>query len=87
MARRSRALWSGSDGTEMVAGGTAISTIIGDSTFREFVYVPNEYDNTVSVIDTGDNSHIATIPIGGNATDTAAISPSGALVRTAGWPT
>jgi YVTN family beta-propeller protein len=46
----------------------------------EFLYVPNEYDNTVSVIDTADNSVIATIPVEGQYADTAAVSPNGAFV-------
>ena len=46
----------------------------------EFLYVPNDGDNTVSVIDTAHNSVIATIPVGG---ETAAVSPNGAFVYVA----
>jgi len=45
-----------------------------------YLYVPNEYDNTVSVIDISTNSVVATIPVAGAYADTAAISPNGALV-------
>jgi YVTN family beta-propeller protein len=46
----------------------------------EFLYVPNEGDNTVSVIDTSTDTVVATIPVGG---DTAAVSPNGAFVYVA----
>lgn len=48
-----------------------------------FLYVPNENDNTVSVVDTSDNTVVATIPIAGSALNTAAVSPGGALVYVA----
>jgi YVTN family beta-propeller protein len=48
-----------------------------------YLYVPNETDNTVSVIDTSSNTVVATIPVGGNDADTAAISPNGAFVYVA----
>jgi YVTN family beta-propeller protein len=48
-----------------------------------FLYVPNEYDNTVSVIDISTNSIVATIPVAGNFADTAAIRPDGAFVYVA----
>jgi YVTN family beta-propeller protein len=48
-----------------------------------YPYVPNEYDNTVSVIDTSSDTVVATIPIGGKFADTAAISPDGSLVYVA----
>src|ERR1700730_16395281 len=47
-----------------------------------FLYVPNEGDATVSVIDTANDSVGATIPVGG-APDTAAVSPDGAYVYVA----
>jgi YVTN family beta-propeller protein len=46
----------------------------------EFLYVPNEGDNTVSVIDTADNSVIATNPVGGP------LLPSIPMVRLSTWP-
>ena len=49
----------------------------------EFLYVPNEYDNTVSVIDTATDLVVATIPVGGQTADTAAVSPNGAFVYVA----
>ena len=48
-----------------------------------YLYVPNEYDHTVSVIDTSSDTVIATIPVGGSSTDTAAISPNGEFVYVA----
>jgi YVTN family beta-propeller protein len=48
-----------------------------------YLYVPNEYDNTVSVIDTSSDTVVATIPVGGTFADTAAISPDGAFVYVA----
>jgi YVTN family beta-propeller protein/probable HAF family extracellular repeat protein len=42
-----------------------------------YAYVPNEYDNTVSVIDTSNNSVVATIPVAGNYADGVAVSPNG----------
>jgi YVTN family beta-propeller protein len=49
----------------------------------EFLYVPNERDNTVSVIDTATDLVIATIPVEGIATDSVAVSPNGAFVYVA----
>ena len=46
----------------------------------EYLYVPNEGDNTLSVIDTANNTVVATILVGG---DTAAVSPNGAFVYVA----
>ena len=48
-----------------------------------YLYVPNETDNTVSVIDTSTDTVVATIPIGGTTADTAAISPNGMFVYVA----
>ncbi len=48
-----------------------------------YLYVPNEYDNTISVIDISNDSVVATIPVGGNYADTVAVSPDGALVYVA----
>ena len=48
-----------------------------------YLYVPNESDHTVSVIDTSSDTVIATIPVGGSSTDTAAISPNGEFVYVA----
>jgi YVTN family beta-propeller protein len=48
-----------------------------------YLYVPNETDITVSVIDTSSDKVVATIPVGGNDADTAAISPNGAFVYVA----
>jgi YVTN family beta-propeller protein len=45
-----------------------------------YLYVPNEGDNTVSVIDTSSDTVVATIPVGGSSADTAAISPNGRFV-------
>jgi len=45
-----------------------------------YLYVPNEGDNTVSVIDTSSDSVAATIPVGG---DTVAVSPNGAFAYVA----
>jgi YVTN family beta-propeller protein len=42
-----------------------------------YAYVPNEYDNTVSVIDTSNDSVVATIPVAGNYADGVAVSPNG----------
>src|ERR1700730_8740228 len=53
------------------------------TTTGPFLYVPNEYDDTVSVIDTANNSVVATIPVGGHFADTAAIRPDGAFVDVA----
>src|SRR5262249_28009673 len=47
------------------------------------LYVPNETDNTVSVIDTSSYTVIATIPVGGHNADTAAISHNGKFVYVA----
>jgi YVTN family beta-propeller protein len=47
------------------------------------LYVPNESDDTVSVIDTTTNLVIATIPVPGHNADTAAIRPDGAFVYVA----
>jgi YVTN family beta-propeller protein len=48
-----------------------------------YLYVPNEYDNTVSVIDTSNNSVVATVPVSGNYADGVAVSPNGAVVYVA----
>src|SRR3954463_16182232 len=48
-----------------------------------YLYVPNEYSNTVSVIDTFDNSVVATIPVSGVYADGVAVSPSGLVVYVA----
>src|SRR4051812_28507266 len=45
-----------------------------------YLYVPNEFDNTVSVIDTSNDSVVATIPVSGQYADTVAVSPNGAFV-------
>jgi YVTN family beta-propeller protein len=37
-----------------------------------YLYVPNEYDNTVSIIDTANNSVVATIPVPGTYADSVA---------------
>ena len=47
-----------------------------------YLYVPNESDGTVSVIDTSNNSVIATIPVAA-VPDGAAVSPDGTLVYVA----
>ena len=46
----------------------------------EFLYVPNGSNNTVSVIDTSNDTVVATIPVGGVS---AAVSPNGAFVYVA----
>jgi YVTN family beta-propeller protein len=48
----------------------------------EFLYVPNEWDSTVSVINNATNSVVATIPVGGTP-DTVAIRPDGAFAYVA----
>jgi YVTN family beta-propeller protein len=48
-----------------------------------YVYVPNEYDNTVSVIDTSNNSVVATVSVSGNFADGVGISPDGRLAYVA----
>src|SRR5215510_9296100 len=48
-----------------------------------YLYVPNEYDNTVSVIDTSNDSVVATIPVSGNYADGLAVNPTGAAVYVA----
>jgi YVTN family beta-propeller protein len=48
-----------------------------------YAYVPNEYDNTVSVIDTSNNSVAATIPVAGNYADGVAVSPNGSFAYAA----
>jgi YVTN family beta-propeller protein len=48
----------------------------------EFLYVPNENGNTVSVINTANDMVVATIPVGGTP-DTVAISPDGAFAYVA----
>jgi YVTN family beta-propeller protein len=48
-----------------------------------YLYVPNEADNTVSVIDTSNDSVVATIPVSGQNADTVAVSPDGAFVYVA----
>lgn len=48
-----------------------------------YLYVPNENDNTVSVIDISNDAIVATIPVGGTYADTAAISPNGEFVYVA----
>jgi YVTN family beta-propeller protein len=47
-----------------------------------YLYVPNESDNTVSVIDTSNDAVIATIPIAATP-DGTAVSPDGTLVYVA----
>jgi len=47
-----------------------------------YLYVPNESDNTVSVIDTSNDSVVATIPIAATP-DGTAVSPDGTLVYVA----
>jgi YVTN family beta-propeller protein len=48
-----------------------------------YLYVPNESDNTVSVIDTSSDTVVAMIPVSGTTADTAAISPDGKFVYVA----
>jgi YVTN family beta-propeller protein len=48
-----------------------------------YLYVPNEADNTVSVIDTSNDSVVATIPVSGKYADGVAVSPNGAVVYVA----
>jgi len=45
-----------------------------------FRYVPNEYYNTVSVIDTATNLVVGTIPVGGTYLDTVVARGDGAFV-------
>ena len=46
----------------------------------QFLYVPNEYDNTISVVDTSNNTVVATIPVGGTFLDSVAVRGDGAFV-------
>ena len=48
-----------------------------------YLYVPNEYDNTVSVIDTSNDTVVATISVLGNYADGVAVSPDGTVVYVA----
>jgi YVTN family beta-propeller protein len=48
-----------------------------------YLYVPNEADNTVSKIDTSNDTVIATIPLSGNTPDGVAVSPNGTVVYVA----
>jgi YVTN family beta-propeller protein len=53
---------------------------MGELMTTGYLYVPNEYDNTISVIDTSNDSVVTTIPVAG---DTVAVSPNGAFVYAA----
>ena len=48
-----------------------------------YLYVPNTSGSTVSVIDTGNDTVIATIPIASSSPDGAAVSPDGTLLYVA----
>jgi YVTN family beta-propeller protein len=48
-----------------------------------YLYVPNYEDNTVSVVDTSNDSVIATIPVGTGTSVDCAVSPNGAFVYVA----
>jgi YVTN family beta-propeller protein len=67
-----------SDTSGQTASGSVAVTVRST-----FLYVPNEGDNTVSVVDTINNTVVATIPIGGSAPNAAAVSPDGAFVYVA----
>jgi YVTN family beta-propeller protein len=60
--------------------GQTASASVAVTVRSTFLYVPNEQDNTVSVIDTANDTVVATIHVDGALLNSAAVSPNGAFV-------